>query len=164
MDHRRNRLLVSVAALLGVILLVGALAGCDIARRPGPPEQAPPEARQALPNDPREAGRLADRLAKTAADTPGVNRATVVLTGTTAYVGLNLEEGMEGKRTNEVKRKAAKRVRQAEPRIERVMVTTDMDTFARLERIAAGVRRGEPVSAFQREFAEINRRSTPITR
>lgn len=164
MDHRRNRFLVSVAALLGVILLVGALAGCEFLRRPAPPEQAPPGARQALPNDPREAGQLADRLAKTAAETPGVNRATVVLAGNTAYIGLNLEEGIEGQRTDEVKEEAAKRVRQQERRIERVMVTTDVDTFARLDRIAAGIRRGEPVSAFQREFAEINRRSTPITR
>ncbi len=163
MNHRRSRFLVSLAALLGVILLVGALAGCGIMRRPGPPEQAPPGARQALPNDPREAGQLADRLARTAADTPGVNRATVVLAGTTAYVGLNLEEGIEGERTDAVKQKAAKRVQKAEPRIKRVMVTTDLDTFTRLERIAAGVRRGEPVSAFKREFGEINRRSTPIT-
>jgi YhcN/YlaJ family sporulation lipoprotein len=155
-----------LAALMGAIFVFLAVTGCAALRRPAPPEQvpgAPPGARQTLPNDPREASRLADRLAKVAAETPGVNRATVVLTGTTAYVGVNLEAEMEKERTEATKREVAKRVKDAEPRVERVMVTTDTDTVTRLKNIAEGVRRGEPVSAFADELKEINRRATPIT-
>ena len=153
------------AALMGAIFVFVAVTGCAALRRPAPPEDvpgAPPGARQTLPTDPRESARLADRLAETAAETPGVRRATVVLAATTAYLGLNLEGEMNAEQTEATKREAAKRVKEEEPRIERVMVVTDIDTFTRLENMAEGVRRGEPVSAFADELKEINRRATPI--
>lgn len=166
MHTGRRRFLVVLAVVMGMALTVLAVTGCSVLRRPAAPEQipgAPSGARQALPNDPREAADLADRLAEKAAEVPGVNRATVVLTGTTAYVGVNLESEMEDERTEATKREVAKRVKKEEPRIERVMVTTDTDTVTRLDKIAEAVRRGEPVSGFTGELAEINRRSTPIT-
>jgi YhcN/YlaJ family sporulation lipoprotein len=166
MPYKRKRYLIIVSALLGAIFVFQALAGCGALRRPAPAEDlpgAPPGGRQVLPTDPRESAQLADRLARVAAETPGVNRATVVLVGTTAYLGLNLEAEMDEEQTETTKRKAAKRIKDEEPRIERVMVVTDVDTLTRLENMAEGVRRGKPVSAFTDELAEINRRASPIT-
>lgn len=166
MNNRPKRHLAVLAVLMAAVFVFLAVTGCAALRRPAPPEQvpgAPPGARQALPTDPRESAQLADKLAKEAADTPRVNRATVVLAGTTVYLGLNIDDEVERERTEAVKRDAGRRVQKAEPRIERVMVTTDVDTVTRLENIAEGIRRGEPVSAFTRELGEIDRRATPVT-
>jgi YhcN/YlaJ family sporulation lipoprotein len=165
MHSRRKWYLILLAALMGAIFVFVTITGCAALRRPAEQEQvpqAPPGARQALPNDPRESAQLADRLAKEAASTPGVKRASVVLTGTTAYVGVNLDDKMEREQTERTQRAVGNRVKKAEPRIERVLVTTDTDMVTRLAEVAEGIRRGEPVSAFTRELGEINRRSTPI--
>jgi len=151
-----------------VFFVLGALGGCA-ARKPAPTPSPPsaPEpsaARKPLPTDPREASRLAERLAREAAAVPGVNKATVVLSGSTAYVGLNLKAGTEAARTNAIKRDVAGRVKKAEPRLTRVLVTTDADTVTRLNRVASGVAKGKPVSAFADEMREIDRRMTPVSR
>jgi len=166
MVHRPVKRVTIMATVMGVVFLFLTVTGCAALQRPGPEGKpdAPPGVRQVLPTDPREASQLADRLAKTASETPGVNRATVVLAGTTAYVGVDLKAEMEKEQTNAVKKEVANRVKESEPRIERVMVTTDIDSFKRLDKIAEGIRNGQPVSAFTDELAEINRRFTPITR
>lgn len=151
-----------------VFFVLAAFGGCA-ARRPAPEQSppaapGPPAARKPLPSDPREASRVATRLAREAANVPGVNKATVVLSGGTAYVGLNIKAGTEAARTNTIKRDVAARVKRAEPRLNRVLVTTDADTVARLNRVASGVAKGKPISAFADEMREINRRMTPISR
>jgi YhcN/YlaJ family sporulation lipoprotein len=93
-----------------------------------------------------------------------VNKATVVLSGRTAYVGLDIKAGTEKARTDAIKRDVANRVKRAEPRLARVLVTTDTDTVTRLNRVASGMARGKPISAFTDEMREINRRMTPVSR
>jgi YhcN/YlaJ family sporulation lipoprotein len=107
---------------------------------------------------------VAGRLAGEAARVPGVNKATVVIVGSTAYVGINLNADVERGETTRIQQRVAVRVRKTEPRLRRVMVTTDADTFTRIKRVQDGIARGKPVSAFTREIQEINRRMTPTTR
>ncbi|MGC7879765.1 YhcN/YlaJ family sporulation lipoprotein, partial [Desulforudis sp. 1190] len=117
----------------------------------------------ALPADPRESSALAKRLASKAAAVPGVEDAVVVLFGTNAYVGLNMEPNQEG-RTKEAEREAAMQVKRADDRIRRVLVTSDPDLVTRLNRIARGIANGRPASVFVDEFSTLNKRMTPVTR
>lgn len=152
--------------LLTVVLLtlVAAFAGCSAARKPAPPGQVPgTPGNQATPADPRVASRDAARLADTADNVPGVRKAWVVLTGTTAYVGLDLEPNQEP-RSKTIQRDVASRVKRADNRIRRVMVTTDPDLVTRIARVSKGIAGGRPISAFTREMSELNKRMTPTNR
>ncbi|MGB9802833.1 YhcN/YlaJ family sporulation lipoprotein, partial [Desulfofundulus sp.] len=148
---------------------------CTIARKPAPPSPAAPgpaptapgpaaTAPRPLPTTPAEAHRLATKLAAEAEKVPGVRKATVVLTGNTAIVGLELKPGVGRGRTAAIKDEVARRVRAADKRVTTVLVTTDPDVVARIRRVAAGVSRGAPVTSFNREIQEIIRRITPTTR
>ncbi|RPF42995.1 YhcN/YlaJ family sporulation lipoprotein [Thermodesulfitimonas autotrophica] len=165
--HLRRFYLAIVTLLVLTALFCG---GCSPARKPTPSPATPTRpvtpapARKPLPTDPREMSRLASRLASEAARVPGVNKATVVLAGSTAYVGLDLKAGLEKGAVDRVKRDVAARLKRAEPRLTRVMVTTDPDTYTRIRRVQEGIAKGKPLSAFTSELREINRRMTPETR
>ncbi|MEW6171934.1 MAG: YhcN/YlaJ family sporulation lipoprotein [Bacillota bacterium] len=166
---KRTKLISGVVMLLLAANLCLA-AGCSVQRKPMPSPTTPSTpttpapARKPLPTDPKEQSRLASRLASEASRVSGVNKATVFLTGSTAYVGLNLKAGVEHGQTDRIKRQVADRLKKMEPRLTRVMVTTDTDTFTRIKRVQDGIAKGRPVSAFSKEISEINRRMTPTTR
>ncbi|MEW6447921.1 MAG: YhcN/YlaJ family sporulation lipoprotein [Bacillota bacterium] len=165
----RKRLCLGIIAMLFVASL--STGGCTTPqRKPAPPPAAPTRpvtpapARKPMPTDPREMSRLAEHLAGVAVRVPGVNRATVAIAGRTAYVGINLKAGLERAETERAKRNVAERVKKAEPRLTRVLVTTDSDTFTRIKRVQDGIAKGRPLSAFTDQIREINRRMTPATR
>jgi len=156
-----------------VVLVVFAsilCGGCAPARKPTPPPATPTQpvtpapARKPLPTDPRELSRLASLLAREAAQVPGVRRATVVLAGRTAYVGLSLKAGLSREAAERAQGNVATRLKRAEPRLSRVMVTTNPDTYTRIRRIQEGIAKGKPLSAFANELREIDRRVTPAAR
>jgi len=150
--------------LLTVVLVTLAAAfftGCSAARKPAPPGQTPgTPGNQAVPADPRVASRDAARLADAADDVAGVRKAWVVLSGTTAYVGLDLEPNQEP-RSKTIQREVASRCKHADNRIRRVMVTTDPDLVTRITRVSEGIAQGRPISSFTREMSELNKRMTP---
>lgn len=159
-----------LAGLLTATFLVAGLllGGCRPEQKPAPPSpratrQTPSPARKPAPTTPAEARRMADRAAREAAKVPGVRRATVVISGKTAFVGLDLKANVEKTRTTAIKNEVVRRVKTAEPGIATVNVTSDPDLVARLRRIADGVKKGKPVSNFASELAEISRRIAPRT-
>ncbi|MCL6560230.1 MAG: YhcN/YlaJ family sporulation lipoprotein, partial [Firmicutes bacterium] len=119
--------------------------------------------REPMPTNPEEINRMAANLANTAARVPGVNGATVVIAGTTAYVGVDEKADLEKGETERVKRDVSNEVKKAEPRLTAVYVSSDADTVTRLRRIADGIAAGQPVSAFDRELAEIAKRLSPTS-
>ncbi|NHM27347.1 YhcN/YlaJ family sporulation lipoprotein [Desulfofundulus sp. TPOSR] len=158
-----------------ISLALMLVSGCAVSRKPAPPSPAAPgpapaapgpaaPAPRPLPTTPAEAHRLATKLAAEAEKVPGVKSATVVLTGNTAIVGLDIKSGVERGRTAAIKDEVARRVRAADNRVVTVQVTTDPDTVTRIRRVAQGISRGEPVASFNREIQEILRRITPTTR
>lgn len=169
MPKGRFRFLVLIGVLL--TLLVTAFAGCSAARKPGSPatptppgQTAPGTPRSTAPAaDPRVSAREAARLADVASKVPGVRKAYVVLSGTTAYVGLDLKPGEEP-RSKTIQKDVASRVKRADARIRRVMVTTDPDLVTRIKRVSNGIAAGRPISAFTREMSELNKRLTPTSR
>lgn len=101
--------------------------------------------------------RIYDRLASLS----GVNDSTVVITGTTAVVGVDVAKNSKGTSTNDVKTRVEKAVRAADSSIKNVVVTADPDLFQRLKKVGQDVRNGRPLKGFGTEMQEIMRRITP---
>jgi YhcN/YlaJ family sporulation lipoprotein len=139
-------------------------------RRPGPTTPAPGERTTPAPGptspapDNRSGTReqeIADDLADRISRMEGVNRATVILAGDRAWVGLDLEASLRGEVTREIKDKVTQTVKDRDKTIRTVYVTADADTVTRLQGIAEEIARGRPVSGFMDELNEIGRRAMP---
>lgn len=111
----------------------------------------------------------ADRLSRTCETIPGVDNATVVISGNTAYVGVDTDGDLTGRNIAygtasdlpAVKRQCAQKIKAANPQIKTVYVSTDANFFDRLRRVGNGVRNGSPVSSFRNELSELVRNLTP---
>ena len=160
-----KRFLSSLLILLTVFSL--ALGGCSVSRKPAPKPAPPSRVTPAPTRTPAPkpaaptAHALATKLASAAEKVEGVKWATVVVSGSTAFVGLEIKPGIEAKKTNEIKSKVADAVKRADARIKAVNVTTDPNLVTRLKKIAEGIRAGKPISSFTRELTEITRRMVP---
>ncbi|WP_026485518.1 YhcN/YlaJ family sporulation lipoprotein [Caldanaerobius polysaccharolyticus] len=103
----------------------------------------------------------ANRIAAAVAKLPDVNRATVVISGNTALVGIDMKGNVEKTKEAKVKKSVEKTVRSTDKAINNVSVTADPDLYNRINSIAADVARGKPISGFAREISEILKRITP---
>ncbi len=151
--------------VLAVCLLV-SFAGCTALKKPlpqGTPEGqvAPSPASDTMPSDPAEVKKIAEKISAAAVKVPGVNAATVVVAGTTAYVGIDQKAGLDKNETERIKSEVAAEAKKAEPRLSAVYVSSDPDIVTRIRRIADGIAAGRPVSAFDSELTEIARRLVP---
>ncbi len=111
----------------------------------------------------------ADRLARECETITGVNNATVVLSGNTAYVGVNSGGNNTGRNisfgaagdTTGIKRQCAQRIKAANPQINTVYVSSDADFFNRLRKVGNGIRNGTPAESFRNELSGLIRNLTP---
>lgn len=133
-------------------LLFTAVIGCSPAKKPQTPSQKP-----ATMNTSESS-----RVAKSIDTISGVNNSTVVLSGNTAYVGLDLKANVEKSKTKTIEKEASNKVRKSVPRIKTVFVSSDVDTVTRLKKVSSGIAAGKPVSSFTEELSEIGRRVTPM--
>mgnify|MGYP001267755892 FL=1 len=160
-------------AVLFFTLIIGLamISGCNALRKPAPentpgtqtPAPAAPS-QEPMPTSPEESNKIVSNLADVADKVPGVNKSTVVLAGTTAYVGIDQKADLEKGETERIKRDVSNKVKGAEPRLTAVYVSSDPDTVSRLRRVAEGIAAGQPVSAFDNELAEIVKRISPTAR
>lgn len=157
---RINKVMVmAVVIILGIILS----AGCSAYKKPAPqgqPNMQVPQ--QPMPTGAEELNAIVSRLTSAAKSVPGVNGATVVLAGTTAYVGIDEKAGLEKGETDRIKRNVSSEMKKSEPRLTAVYVSSDPDIITRLQRIAGGVAAGQPVSTFAAELTEIANRLSPM--
>lgn len=126
-----------------------------------PTEQAPT---RPLPTAPNEANALARSLAAKGEAVPGVDSCTVVITGSTAMVGIDTDESLETGKTENVKEDVARTIKRADNRIKNVLVSTDPDTVTRIRKIAQGIGEGKPITTFNKEVETLLRGLTPTTR
>ncbi len=154
-----------------VIFGLALVAGCTAPRKPAPenppgtqvPAPAAPS-QEPMPTQPGEVSKIASNLSSAASRVAGVNGVTVVIAGTTAYVGVDQKAGLDKGETERIKRDVSNEVKKAEPRLTAVYVSSDPDTLTRLRKIADGIAAGKPVSAFDSELAEIAKRISPTAR
>lgn len=99
----------------------------------------------------------------------GVNNATVVVSGNTAYVGIDTGGDLTGRNISygnandlaAVKSACAQRVKSANPNIRTVYVSTDANFFDRLRSVGDRVRNGGNVNNFRSELNSLIRGLTP---
>jgi len=103
----------------------------------------------------------ATTIATNVAKIPEVNKATVVVSGSTAIVGVDMKAKVQGTRETDVKKKVEKTVKDTDKSITRVYVTSDPDLYKRIDNIAKGISAGRPVSEFAKQISEIIKRITP---
>lgn len=161
-----------LALCLGLFMLLPVIAGCTPAKKPAPapaprsapkavPRTMPRTNMNKMPTTPAEVNKLADKLAKEAAKVKGVKKATVVISGTNAYVGIDMAPNIEASKSNTVKKEVAGRVKKADKRLTDVYVTSDVGVVTRIKKVAQGIAAGKPISSFANEIAEIGRRIVP---
>jgi len=170
-----------LAIVATVLVSVAIGTGCTQQKKPLPPtpqnvppssvtpapRNVPPSALRPAPRFntayilPNETNRIASRLASKISHMKYVNSATVVVVGSTAYVGLDINANVEKTKTDALKRDVINVVKKSEKRITTVTVVTDPDSITRIKRIAQGIAAGKPISSFTSELAEIGRRIIP---
>ncbi|MGB7606137.1 MAG: YhcN/YlaJ family sporulation lipoprotein [Lutisporaceae bacterium] len=111
----------------------------------------------------------ADKVATAVEQIQGVRNATVVVTGNTAYVGVDLDNnattGTTGTIGNQrdIKREIAQKVRSTVTGINTVYVSTEVGFMDRLRTVGEGIKNGRPVNAFTTELNDMVNRITPTS-
>jgi YhcN/YlaJ family sporulation lipoprotein len=173
------------------LIIIGLTMGCTPARRVEPRDNTlrDPQQNNMVPNSPNNMPEVdpnntniprenvpnmdnqntntADqaknkRLAEIAKNVDGVRGATVVTTGETAYVGIDIDKNAENRETERIKERVVNAVKNKE-NITRVYVSADVDSVERLKEIGRDIAGGRPISGFLNELTEMFRRPMPNT-
>lgn len=179
---RTNKILILI--LIMVTMITAALTGCKSAARKPAPTRYTPAPSRTVPTPARttpgyttpapktpvtpapvkrpttESARAA-KIASNVAKLPEVNKATVVISGNTALVGIDMKSRVQGAKETAVKKKVEKTVRNTDKAIKNVSVTSDPDLYTRINNIAKGIAAGRPLSEFTKQISEILKRITP---
>ena len=152
-ENMKSILKQGLAFLMVLAVLVVAF-GCartqTPARKPVNPSPTNP-APNNMTRSNTDAKQMAMMLAQEAKKVKGVTDASVVISGTTAYVGLDLTPGTKGTEVKNIERMVTQRLKAKDKKINQVVVTADADLTARIKAL----------SSFATEMAEITRRLTP---
>lgn len=103
---------------------------------------------------------LKDHFEQLARRVPGVNGAHCVVMNNIAVVGIDVDGSLTRSRVGSVKYTVAEAIRK-DPRGVRTLVTADMDLTSRLAEMGKHITKGNPVSGFASEMADIIGRIIP---
>ncbi|MBE3597035.1 MAG: YhcN/YlaJ family sporulation lipoprotein [Hydrogenibacillus sp.] len=120
--------------------------------------------RNVLRNAMPDLNAVATRMANTAARVPGVNNATAVIIGNTAYVGLDLGGGVRQTSSLSVEQQVADRIGRAFPEYN-IRVTSDKGLMQRIATLGDRLR-GTPydVDRYRTDVDDLNRHMAPAGR
>ncbi len=160
--------------LIASLVAISLAAGCAPQQRPAPDTAPAPQQRtQPLPNtqegpanrvpnnDPQEDSRRADTIARRVKELEGVDDVTVIVSGVNAYVGVDMDEDMQGRMTNTMEQRVIDTAQSADRMLTRVYVTADVDAVTRLRNYSRDIERGEPITGLINQIEEIFRRPAP---
>lgn len=103
---------------------------------------------------------LKDHFEQLAKRVPGVNGAHCVVMNNLAVVGIDVDGSLTRSRVGSIKYSVAEAIRK-DPRSVRAVVTADMDISSRLAEMGKHISKGNPVSGFASEMADIIGRIMP---
>ncbi|GIO30521.1 MULTISPECIES: YhcN/YlaJ family sporulation lipoprotein [Paenibacillus] len=165
--------------LLLVVLALAIVSGCNKAQdknaSPSPQSKQGPSAASTHYNRAtvQSTGKSAVRTAENTTDlsiknhlealaerVAGVKKAHAVVFGNTAVVGIDVDGNLTRSRVGTIKYSVAEALRK-DPRGKNALVTADMDLSHRIAEIGEHIKKGEPVSGFASELADIVGRIVP---
>ncbi len=114
------------------------------------------------------ANQAAERIANMVTDMENVERATAIVMGNMAIIGVRVEGGNQQGAQNrdnaagqEMKQEIATRVEREVPEVTEALVTADPEITQRIENISRNIAQGRPISESFDEIGEIIQRITP---
>ncbi|QQY80583.1 YhcN/YlaJ family sporulation lipoprotein [Keratinibaculum paraultunense] len=111
---------------------------------------------------PDDMAKKAANIAEKITNLKEINSASVLISGNSCIVGVDIKNNIEGKMTTDLKQKIERIVRNTDNSIKYVSITADPDLYTRIRNMAADIANGRPISGFANEFEEILRRITPV--
>ncbi|NMA82321.1 MAG: YhcN/YlaJ family sporulation lipoprotein [Epulopiscium sp.] len=103
----------------------------------------------------------AKKLATIIVEMPEVEKATVLITGNTALVGIGLTQELSNEELDMLKQEIQGKVQKQEGRIDFVSVTNAKELVEKMTMIAQDVSGGRPIQGLADEIGAILRRITP---
>jgi YhcN/YlaJ family sporulation lipoprotein len=105
--------------------------------------------------------RRAKIIAQDIANLTDVESATVVITGNTALVGLNLPENVSDEQVDRIKRLAEKKCLATDSALKNASITASPEMVERIRNISRDIGQGRPITGLGDELGSILRRVTP---
>lgn len=147
-----SKLLTITVIMLPTLML--SMTGCQPAKKPLPPNPAPrivaekpyPTRNPAITAE--ENNGLNNRLSNTAKNIRDVKKASVLVIGTSAYVGFEVNNRVDKARLEAIRPEMAAAIKRTEPRITTVFTGTNPKTVARIDKVRADIRAKKPASAY----------------
>lgn len=131
------------------------IIGCTPAKKIQPPNRQN-DVRPYSPDNPGatagDRNMINNKLSAAVNGIANVNRATVVILGTSAYAGLELKSTLKGDQVQTAKKKTASVIKLTEPRIRSIWVTTNKTAIKRLGRIRSEMAANKPSSEYSRDL------------
>lgn len=150
-------------------LTIASLSGCQPAKKPVPSPKPAPRIIAEKPYPTRnpaitaeEANGLNNKLSDVAKKIRNVKKASVLVIGTTAYAGFEVNNGVTKARLEAIRPEMAAAIRKAEPRIRTVFTATNPKTVNRIDKVRADVRAKKPASAYASEVRSIINESSLV--
>lgn len=143
-----------IALMLIVGLMLGGCMADTTTKTSGQVKQ------QMKPSVPNQWKQTTDRLERAAKSVPEVNKATALIVGRTAIVGIDVNKTFKRAKVDNIKLAVA-RALSKQPYGANAVVTTDADLGQRIMNVRNGMMNGKPFSAFTNELGEIIGRMAP---
>lgn len=108
-----------------------------------------------------QAAQAAQKISDEVVKLSEVDKATTVIVGDTALVGVSFDAQYKGEVTTRIKDMVTARAKAAEPNIARVAVTADPDLLTRIQNLYDKIASGAPMGDVTAEFTETINRLMP---
>ncbi|MGM0878923.1 MAG: YhcN/YlaJ family sporulation lipoprotein [Bacillota bacterium] len=115
-------------------------------------------------NDNETQMEVADKAADRIAELDQVRTANVIVTNRNAYVSVVLRDGTKGEVTDRLENKIADQVRDTDPDIRNVFVSSNPNFVDRMTDYGERINEGDPIEGLFEEFTETVRRVFPNAR
>jgi len=154
------KLLASVAIILPTMIL--SVTGCEPQKKALPSPAPGSRIVEVKPSPMRhpmitaeESNGLNSRLSNTVKDIRDVKKASVLVIGTTAYAGYEVNSGVDETRQDAVRSEMAAAIKRDEPRITAVWTTTNPTTAKKIDKVRADIKAKKPSSTYASDVRSI---------
>lgn len=103
----------------------------------------------------------ATQIAKDINSIDGVEKATVIITGETALIGLNLTNNLNDEQISNIKKSAENKAKTSNNGIKNAAVTASPEIVQRITNLANDIKEGKPISGLADELGNLIKRVTP---